>query len=372
MSKYRITVEELEKRTMNQSVWQLLAIYEADSFQFEQTRERRVLHLDNNDAEDPAANPRAHWEPVCVDALNAVQRLEVPGGWIYKVNGQPIFVDRPRVEVVEGAREEAQPAVREGVGAWVPGRAVVAPPWNPQQRQPISLADLPKDPGFDKRVRDGLASMEQKMEQKWPSGPIVPTAEVAKFREHLAKADPYAEPTRLDPQSVPAGACPIPDTQLYWPFDVYEDYDHVLHIIDATTRVVLTDCYAYDGPRKDVHVRRMNALMRALNRQLGPVVVVEARAVELAARDKTIADLIAELDSARLDLTAEKNQHAHVVSWWEATKRRVVEKDAEIVRLANDVEEKAAVIRRNNDIIDELSAQVIALQKKLDALGVPS
>lgn len=65
---------------------------------------------------------------------------------------------------------------------------------------------------------------------------------------------------------------PIPGTPLEWPFDLYEDYEGGLHIIDATTRIVLDDTYAYDNS-KEVRVERMMVLVRALNRQLGPVVV---------------------------------------------------------------------------------------------------
>jgi len=48
------------------------------------------------------------------------------------------------------------------------------------------------------------------------------------------------------------------------PFALYEDYEHVLHVIDSTTRVVLTDNYAYDATPKD-KLARMVALVAKLN-----------------------------------------------------------------------------------------------------------
>jgi len=48
------------------------------------------------------------------------------------------------------------------------------------------------------------------------------------------------------------------------PFALYEDYEHVLHIIDSATRVVLTDNYAYDATPKD-KIARMEALVAKLN-----------------------------------------------------------------------------------------------------------
>lgn len=51
------------------------------------------------------------------------------------------------------------------------------------------------------------------------------------------------------------------------PFSVYEDYERGLHIIDRTTRIVLSDSYAYD---KDEAARasRMEAIAAALNAAL--------------------------------------------------------------------------------------------------------
>lgn len=48
------------------------------------------------------------------------------------------------------------------------------------------------------------------------------------------------------------------------PFEVYEDYDGRLHIIDGTTRIVLSDVYAYDAD-DDERLARMEAIAAALS-----------------------------------------------------------------------------------------------------------
>jgi hypothetical protein len=48
------------------------------------------------------------------------------------------------------------------------------------------------------------------------------------------------------------------------PYAVYEDYEGKLHIIDRTTRTVLSDVYAYDAEPIDA-VARMEAICEALN-----------------------------------------------------------------------------------------------------------
>jgi len=52
------------------------------------------------------------------------------------------------------------------------------------------------------------------------------------------------------------------DTQ--GPFGVYEDYEGGLHIIDKTTRIVLSDSYAYDASKEERSVR-MGNIARALS-----------------------------------------------------------------------------------------------------------
>lgn len=50
------------------------------------------------------------------------------------------------------------------------------------------------------------------------------------------------------------------------PFAVYEDYDGNLHIIDGTTRIMLSDVYAYDGKTEgDAAEERMEQVAAALN-----------------------------------------------------------------------------------------------------------
>lgn len=48
------------------------------------------------------------------------------------------------------------------------------------------------------------------------------------------------------------------------PFAVYRDYNNRMHIIDADTRIVLSDCFAYDITRADAETR-MDKLVEALN-----------------------------------------------------------------------------------------------------------
>jgi hypothetical protein len=48
------------------------------------------------------------------------------------------------------------------------------------------------------------------------------------------------------------------------PYDVYEDYEHGLNLIDKKTRVVLSDAYAYDRNDNERDAR-MEATARILN-----------------------------------------------------------------------------------------------------------
>lgn len=77
----------------------------------------------------------------------------------------------------------------------------------------------------------------------------------------------------------------VGNTEMQWPFDLCEDASGQWTIVDADSRAVLVDAFEYDNikPSEDdgkatSHERaeareRMVIIMRALNRQLGPVVV---------------------------------------------------------------------------------------------------
>lgn len=58
------------------------------------------------------------------------------------------------------------------------------------------------------------------------------------------------------------------------PFAVYEDYDMGLHIIDGSTRVVLSDSFAYDK-NVEARIARMEAIAAALNRRAPSVNVAD-------------------------------------------------------------------------------------------------
>lgn len=55
-----------------------------------------------------------------------------------------------------------------------------------------------------------------------------------------------------------ANAAPLPG-----PFEVYSDYEGGLHVIDGTTRIVLSDSYAYDAS-PEARVARMEWIAAAL------------------------------------------------------------------------------------------------------------
>jgi hypothetical protein len=58
--------------------------------------------------------------------------------------------------------------------------------------------------------------------------------------------------------------CPPPLGSAIGPFQVYEDYENGLHIIDGNTRVMLSDTYAYDADKAEKEAR-MEWIAQALS-----------------------------------------------------------------------------------------------------------
>lgn len=83
------------------------------------------------------------------------------------------------------------------------------------------------------------------------------------------------------------------------PFKVYEDYEGHYHIIDATTRIVLSDSYAYDTNASE-RLKRMEALARALSVAYAPAVFepaldrlrVEREAMRLTEHERQVLQAI--------------------------------------------------------------------------------
>ncbi len=137
-------------------------------------------------------------------------------------------------------------------------------------------------------------------------------------------------------------------SEIKGPFEVYEDYDNNLHIIDNTTRVVLSDAYAYDtAGERDT---RMANIARALSCCYG---ILPADLPTIDSLRSDLSRLSRELEAMTVERDEERALHAKLSADYHNATRKTC--DSLAGQLATERYEHRATLEQRDSALSSVA-----------------